>query len=139
MKPYIEHNGKTYEFEANFTLKREYDREYQNRLRKAVDDWKAETNIGFALYGTPAESLCGLQVEQFRKMYGIIENVSDKPYVSNSFHCHVSENMSPIEKQDKEERKKKNKKFFQLFFKNPLTKAGESAIIPLLSEDSRFP
>lgn len=47
---------------------------------------------------------CGLQVEQFRKIYGIVENVSDKPYVSNSFHCHVSENMSPIEKQDKEER-----------------------------------
>lgn len=47
---------------------------------------------------------CGLQVEQFRKMYGIIENVSDKPYVSNSFHCHVSEDMSPIEKQDKEKR-----------------------------------
>lgn len=37
-------------------------------------------------------------------MYGIIENVSDKPYVSNSFHCHVSEQMSPIEKQDKEGR-----------------------------------
>lgn len=47
---------------------------------------------------------CSLQVEQFRKMYGIIENVSDKPYVSNSFHCHVSEDISPIEKQDKEER-----------------------------------
>ena len=47
---------------------------------------------------------CGLQVEQFRKMYGIIENVSDREYVSNSFHCHVSEDMSPIEKQDKEER-----------------------------------
>lgn len=53
---------------------------------------------------TPAESLCGLQVEQFRKMYGIVENVSDRAYVSNSFHCHVSEQMSPIEKQDKEER-----------------------------------
>ena len=37
-------------------------------------------------------------------MYGIVENVSDRTYVSNSFHCHVSEQMSPIEKQDKEER-----------------------------------
>ena len=47
---------------------------------------------------------CGLQIEQFRKKFGIIENVSDRPYVSNSFHCHVSENISPIEKQDLEGR-----------------------------------
>ena len=53
---------------------------------------------------TPAESLCGTQVQQFRKLYGIIENVSDKSYVSNSFHCHVSEDITPIEKQDLEER-----------------------------------
>ena len=53
---------------------------------------------------TPAESLCGLQIEQFRKKYGIIENVSDKPYVSNSFHCHVSEDITPIEKQNSEGR-----------------------------------
>ena len=51
-----------------------------------------------------AESLCGLQVEQFRKLYGIVEGVSDRPYVSNSFHCHVSEDITPIEKQDLEER-----------------------------------
>lgn len=51
-----------------------------------------------------AESLCGTQIKQFRKMYGIIENVSDREYVSNSFHCHVSEDMTPIEKQDKEYR-----------------------------------
>lgn len=65
---------------------------------------KVEDNILYAIYGTPSETLAGLQVEQFRKLYGIIENVSDKPYVSNSFHCHVSEKISPIEKQDKEER-----------------------------------
>ena len=47
---------------------------------------------------------CGKQVEQFRKIYGIVENVSDKPYVSNSFHCHVTEQISPIEKQDLEGR-----------------------------------
>lgn len=47
---------------------------------------------------------CGLQVKQFRKKYGIVENVSDRPYVSNSFHCHVSEQISPIQKQDLEGR-----------------------------------
>ena len=51
-----------------------------------------------------AESLCGLQVEQFRKKYGIVKGVSDKPYVSNSFHCHVTEDITPIEKQDSEKR-----------------------------------
>lgn len=53
---------------------------------------------------TPAESLCGLQIEQFRNKYGIIENVSSRSYTSNSFHCHVSEGISPIEKQDLENR-----------------------------------
>lgn len=53
---------------------------------------------------TPGESLLPLQVKQFRKKYGIIENVSDKEYMSNSFHCHVSEDITPIEKQDSEKR-----------------------------------
>lgn len=47
---------------------------------------------------------CGLQVEQFRKKYGIIKGVSDRPYVSNSFHCGVWEEISPIKKQDLERR-----------------------------------
>jgi maltose/moltooligosaccharide transporter len=54
--------------------------------------------------GTPAENLCGLQIRQFREQYGIIEGVSDRPYVSNSFHCHVSEDITPIQKQDLENR-----------------------------------
>lgn len=53
---------------------------------------------------TPAESLCGLQIEQFRKKYGVIKNVSDRGYTSNSFHCHVTENITPFEKQDLESR-----------------------------------
>ena len=58
----------------------------------------------FRSYGTPAENLCGLQVQQFRKKYGVIDKVSDRGYVSNSFHCHVTENIGPIEKQDLEGR-----------------------------------
>lgn len=53
---------------------------------------------------TPAESLAGLQAKQFRMKYGIIKGVSDREYVSNSFHCGVWEDISPIEKQDLEER-----------------------------------
>lgn len=92
------YNGKSIREDGKFAL------EVMQYIQKYIDKIKKEDQILYAIYGTPAESLCGLQVEQFRKIYGIIENVSDKPYVSNSFHCHVSEQMSPIEKQDKEER-----------------------------------
>lgn len=92
------YNGKSIREDGQFALEvMQYINDYTNRI-------KEEDHILYAIYGTPAESLCGLQIEQFRKIYGIIENVSDKPYVSNSFHCHVSEQMSPIEKQDKEGR-----------------------------------
>lgn len=47
---------------------------------------------------------CGLQVEQFRKQYGILKGVSDREYVSNSFHCGVWEDITPIEKQNLEGR-----------------------------------
>ncbi|MCM1045268.1 MAG: anaerobic ribonucleoside-triphosphate reductase [Candidatus Gastranaerophilales bacterium] len=92
------YNGKSIREDGEFAL------EVMQYIQKYVNRIKEEDHILYAIYGTPAESLCGLQIEQFRKIYGIIENVSDKPYVSNSFHCHVSEQMSPIEKQDKEER-----------------------------------
>lgn len=92
------YNGKSIREDGQFALEvMQHINDYTNRI-------KEEDHILYAIYGTPAESLCGLQIEQFRKIYGIIENVSDKPYVSNSFHCHVSEQMSPIEKQDKEGR-----------------------------------
>ena len=97
------YNGKSIREDGEFALEvMKYINEYVNRI-------KVEDDILYAIYGTPAESLCGLQVEQFRKLYGIVENVSDRSYVSNSFHCHVAEEMSPIEKQDKEER------FWELF------------------------
>lgn len=56
----------------------------------------------YAIYGTPAENLCGLQVRQFRQQHGIIKGVSDREYVSNSFHCHVTEDITPTQKQDRE-------------------------------------
>lgn len=73
-------------------------------INQMVEKFKEEDGRLYAIYGTPAENLCGLQVQQFRKKHGVIENVSDRDYASNSFHCHVSEEISPIEKQDKEKR-----------------------------------
>lgn len=78
--------------------------EVMEYINKKVAEFKELDGNLYALYGTPAENLCGLQVTQFRKKYGIIKNVSDKEYVSNSFHCHVSEEITPIEKQDLENR-----------------------------------
>lgn len=69
-------------------------------MNEYVDRIKVEDNILYALYGTPAETLCGTQVTQFRKMYGEYKGVTDKPYTTNSFHCSVKADISPIEKQD---------------------------------------
>lgn len=73
-------------------------------INKKITQFKHEDGLLYAIYGTPAESLCGLQVEQFRKMYGIVPGVSDREYVSNSFHCGVWEDITPIQKQDLENR-----------------------------------
>lgn len=73
-------------------------------INKRINEFKEEDGYLYAIYGTPAENLCGLQVQQFRKKYGIIEGVSDREYVSNSFHCHVTEDITPIQKQDLEGR-----------------------------------
>ena len=69
--------------------------DYANRYKK-------EDGILYAIYGTPGESMCSLQVEQFRKKYGVIKGVSDRKYMSNSFHVHVSEDITPLEKMDAE-------------------------------------
>ena len=73
-------------------------------INKKITQFKHEDGLLYAIYGTPAESLCGLQVGQFRKMYGIVPGVSDREYVSNSFHCGVWEDITPIQKQDLENR-----------------------------------
>ena len=69
-------------------------------INEYADKYKVEDNILYAIYGTPAESLCGLQIEQFKKKYGIVKGVSDRPYTTNSFHCGVWEDITPIQKQD---------------------------------------
>lgn len=78
-------------------------KETMKHINEVVDRFKAEDGYLYAIYSTPAESLCGTQLHQFRDKYGIIKNVSDKEYFTNSFHCHVSEEITPIEKQNKEE------------------------------------
>lgn len=92
------YNKKSLFEDGNFAL------DVLKHINDKIAEFKKEDNILYAIYGTPAESLCGLQVTQFRSKYGVIENVSDREYVSNSFHCHVTEDITPIEKQDSEVR-----------------------------------
>lgn len=82
----------------------EFALEVMRYINKKVNEFKEEDGNLYAIYGTPAENLCGLQVKQFRKKYGVVDKVSDRGYVSNSFHCHVTEKIGPAEKQDLEGR-----------------------------------
>lgn len=92
------YNGKSLVEDGEFAV------EVMGHINKRITEYKEEDGHLYAIYGTPAESLCGLQVKQFRNKYGIVEGVSDREYVSNSFHCHVTEDITPIQKQDLENR-----------------------------------
>ena len=92
------YNGKSIVEDGQFAL------DVMKYINMKTVEFKEEDHILYAIYGTPAENLCGLQVKQFRKKYGIIPGVSSREYVSNSFHCGVWEDITGIEKQDLEDR-----------------------------------
>ena len=97
------YNGKSIVEDGEFAI------EVLKYINEKTLEFKNEDHILYAIYGTPAENLCGLQIKQFRKKYGVIEGVSSREYVSNSFHCGVWEDITGIEKQDLENR------FWELF------------------------
>ena len=67
-------------------------------LNDACSKWKEETNIDFSLYGTPLESTTYKFAKCLQKRFGIIKGVTDKNYITNSYHVHVSENINAFEK-----------------------------------------
>ncbi len=69
-----------------------------NHLRETTDRWKKETNIGFALYGTPAESLCYKFARIDKERFGTIKDVTDKGYYTNSYHVDVREKIDAFDK-----------------------------------------
>ena len=79
---------------------KEFALKVMKKMREKVLEWKKRTNIGFALYGTPAESLCYRFAKIDRAKYGIIKNVTDKGYYTNSYHVDVRENISAFDKFD---------------------------------------
>ena len=69
-----------------------------NHLRKDCDDWKKETGLGFALYGTPAESLCYRFARIDKEKFGSIKDITDKGYYTNSYHVDVREKIDAFSK-----------------------------------------
>ena len=67
-------------------------------LRERTLEWKKETNIGFALYGTPAESLCYKFARIDKEKFGTIEDITDKGYYTNSYHVDVREKIDAFDK-----------------------------------------
>ena len=92
------YNGKSLYEDGDFAY------ETLKYINDFVSKYKKIDNIMYAVYGTPAESLATLQAKQSKMEFGIIPFVNDKQYVSNSFHCAVWEDITPVEKQDAEYR-----------------------------------
>ena len=67
-------------------------------LRDKCTEWKKETGIGFALYGTPAESLCYRFARIDKEKFGNIKDITDKGYYTNSYHVDVREEINAFDK-----------------------------------------
>lgn len=67
-------------------------------MNDACNKWKAETNIGFSIYGTPLESTTYKFAKCLQKRFGIIPSITDKNYITNSYHVHVSEHINAFDK-----------------------------------------
>ena len=76
----------------------EFALQVMNHLKDACDSWKAETGLGFGLYGTPGESLTSRFCRIDKQKFGEIENVTDRMYYTNSYHVHVTEEIDAFEK-----------------------------------------
>ena len=72
--------------------------EIMHRLNAACKGWKAKHNIDFSLYGTPLESTTYKFAKCLQKRFGVIEGITDKGYITNSYHVHVTEKIDAFKK-----------------------------------------
>ena len=72
--------------------------EIMHRLNDACKKWKVQHNIDFSLYGTPLESTTYKFAKCLQKRFGIIEGITDKGYITNSYHVHVTEPIDAFKK-----------------------------------------
>ena len=76
----------------------EFALQVMRRLNDACAKWKEKENIDFSLYGTPLESTTYKFAKCLQKRFGIIEGVTDRNYITNSYHVHVTEKIDAFEK-----------------------------------------
>lgn len=72
--------------------------EVMDKLKFATEEWKKETGLGFGLYGTPAESLCHRFAKIDKAKFGVIKDITDKGYYTNSYHVDVREEIDAFSK-----------------------------------------
>ena len=72
--------------------------EIMQHMNDACKRWKEKTDIDFSLYGTPLESTTYKFAKCLQKRFGIIEGITDKNYITNSYHIHVTENINAFDK-----------------------------------------
>jgi len=72
--------------------------EVMKHMNKACESWKEETNIGFSIYGSPIESTTYKFAKCLQKRFGMIEGVTDKSYITNSYHVNVTEEIDAFSK-----------------------------------------
>lgn len=80
----------------------EYAKKIEALFKKRCAEFKEEYKLNFGVYFTPAENLCYTAMNKFKEKYGVIENVSDKDFFTNSMHVPVWEKISPFDKIDVE-------------------------------------
>lgn len=78
----------------------EFAKKIYSLFRRRADEFKHEYKLNFGVYNTPAENLCYTAMQKFKETYGVIENVSDKEFFTNSMHVPVWIEMNPFEKID---------------------------------------
>ena len=76
----------------------EFGLEIMKKLNEYTAKWKADENIDYSLYGTPLESTTYKFAKCLQKRFGIIKGVTDKNYITNSYHVHVTENIDAFDK-----------------------------------------
>ena len=77
---------------------KEFGLRIMQKLNDACNKWKAEENIDYSLYGTPIESTTYKFARCLKKKFGIIPGVTDKDYITNSYHVHVTEPIDAFSK-----------------------------------------
>ena len=87
---------------TNSEVGKEFGLEVMRFLNKKIEEWKERDNIGWALYGTPQENITEKFAKCLQKRFGIIEGITDKNYVVNSYHTDITEDINAFDKISKE-------------------------------------